>query len=93
MSAQDIGNHHFGAVSKTNVLISKPLALNLAGLAQIKAGTSRPEWKSLGLTFIPTFLPIFPFPTVIPLVTLKPPYGDDPVDQMWIMEGFNYYEP
>jgi hypothetical protein len=44
MSAQDIGNHHFGVATAANIFIAPSFALRMAGLAQIKAGTSDPKW-------------------------------------------------
>ena len=89
MIAEDIGNYHFGAITKSNILISEKFALQQAGKAQISAGTSRPEWQKYEI--VPH---IFVSPSGIQVVTyqtvLSAPYGDDPNDQRWIKKGFKY---
>jgi RHS repeat-associated protein len=90
MSAQDIGNHHFGAVGKAYGLFPEKFMLQQAGAAQMAAGTSRPEWQIFQNT---TSIIVSPTGGVI-TVTAKemlPPYGDDPNDQQWINSGFDYY--
>lgn len=76
MEAQDIGNHHFGAVAKD---FGFPLGVSLrqAGKAQMAAGTSRPEWQRYKTGRGNTKIMIAP-------------YGDDPRDQRWIRLGYEY---
>lgn len=91
METQDIGNHHFGAVSLAYGLFPEKFILVEAGAYQIKSGTSRPEWKvykeetrfdySKGGTPIPYKAKV-----------MQPPYGDDPRDQAWIKSGFQYFK-
>ena len=86
MTSEDIGNHHFGVVAKSNLLISEQFALEQAGEAQIKAGTSKPEWQRYEerTTWAGGYKKILKIPL--------PPYGDDPNDQYWINRGFDYYK-
>lgn len=84
MEAQDIGNHHFGVVGKA-AGIGERFLLEQAGVAQIKAGTSRPEWQKYRNDTRP--IPGGAMPVRIPLS----PYGDDPRDQDFIKKGFAYY--
>ena len=86
MESQDVGNMHFGIVTKANIFISEDFALKKAGSAQISAGTSRPEWQ----IFKETVTWSGGYRTVIK--TMLPPYGDDPRDLYWIKQGFNYYK-
>ncbi|MDR2057209.1 MAG: DUF6443 domain-containing protein [Dysgonamonadaceae bacterium] len=91
MESQDVGNHHFGAVSKATGLFSEKFILKQAGEYQIKSGTSRPEWQ----TYKEETRTIVS-PTGAVLITkvqvIQTPYGDDPRDQKWIVSGFNYYK-
>ena len=86
MEAQDIGNHHFGAVACA-FGFGEEFALRQAGAAQIAAGTSKPEWiiyeKSNDIQPSDDLM-------VIPVKKMLPPYGDDPRDQKWIKTGYNY---
>lgn len=66
---QAFGNFNFGATAAA-AGINMQFALQQAGLAQVQAGTSKPEWQQ---------------------DMNKPPYGDDPVDQMYIMSGYDYF--
>ena len=89
LTSEDIGNHHFGAVTKSNVFITESFALEQAGAAQIAAGTSRPEWQIKAIvpfSIVSSSGSIFTGYTEV----LLPPYGDDPNDQKWIKLGFEY---
>ncbi len=85
MESQDVGNHHYGAVTKSNVCISEDFALKLAGWNQ-RNGPNRSEdflnYKEFGLVINGRFKSI--------LKVHEPPYGDDPRDQSWIKKGFLY---
>ncbi|MBQ9819361.1 MAG: hypothetical protein IJM60_03670 [Bacteroidales bacterium] len=85
IKGQYIGNHHFGVVAKSNILIPEQFALKQAGETQIMAGTSKPEWQRYEerTTWAGGYKTI--------LKTPLPPYGDDPKDQYWISRGFDYY--
>lgn len=87
MTAQDMGNHHFGAVGKAYGFFSEEFMLKQAGEAQIAAGTSKPEWQKYDVKVIPS-----PVGGVVTITTPLPPYGDDPRDQQWINAGFDYYD-
>jgi hypothetical protein len=89
MTAQDMGNHHFGAVGKAYGMFSEKFMLQQAGAAQIGAGTSRPEWQQYTET-TSTITPLSGATTTTR--TMLPPYGDDPRDQEWINAGFDYYD-
>ena len=56
MSAQDVGNHHFGVAIAANIFIGQNFALRMAGVAQIKAGTSDSKWI-VGKWGLPVFPP------------------------------------
>jgi RHS repeat-associated protein len=89
MESQDIGNHHFGVVSKAYGLFpSEDFILQRAGEYQIKSGTSKPEWQRYEERKIYNNRSGIPTTTRVPL----PPYGDDPRDQAWIKSGFEYYK-
>ncbi|MDW3197411.1 MAG: DUF6443 domain-containing protein [Cytophagales bacterium] len=89
MEAQDIGNHHFGAVGEAIGIFPQEFMLKQAGEAQMAAGTSRPEWQvykeetrtTVNMGGVTTYKS----------KVLQPPYGDDPRDQKWIKAGFQYY--
>ncbi|WP_430408592.1 polymorphic toxin type 44 domain-containing protein [Kordia sp.] len=89
--SQDIGNHHFGAVGKAANLFSEEFMLERAGVAQVAAGTSKPEWQKFKtvktVNYTKTGRPIFGEKKVS-----APPYGDDPRDQSFIKKGFKYYD-
>lgn len=94
MKSQDIGNHHFGAVAKAALggLLTETEMLERAGEAQIKAGTSQPEWQ-----IKVEVLKIVPDDGLGPtsyqkVQKLLPLYGDDPRDQNWIKAGFEYFK-
>jgi len=74
------GNFHFGAVAAAYGF-PESIAKRGAGMYQMLKGISYPEWgnrKELG-------------PARFPAAMLKPPYGDDPLDQYEIGEGYRYY--
>ena len=64
--------------------------LKQAGEAQIKAGTSKPEWQK----YINVRVPVMTGDRVIWKTEKQmiAPYGDDPRDQSWIKSGFNYFK-
>ena len=76
MEAQDIGNHHFGAVGKAYGFFPEKFMLQQAGAAQMASGTSKPEWQI--------------YQNTTSTRDMLPPYGDDPRDQQWINAGFDY---
>jgi len=61
--------------------INNKILLQSAGDAQIRAGTSRPEWQCKTYEIVG-------YRTVL---VNCPPYGDDPHDQEMIKIGFEYY--
>jgi RHS repeat-associated protein len=89
MEAQDIGNHHFGVVGKATGLFPEIFMLRQAGQAQINSGTSKPEWQihSRKQVFSKTGRIIG-----YEKGPLLQPYGDDPRDQSWINQGFQYFK-
>jgi hypothetical protein len=86
MTAEDFGNFHFGVVGKATGLFPEQFMLEQAGEAQIKSGTSRPEWQ----IYRTETVPIEHRGTTNVKIPL-PPYGDDPLDQKMIKMGFSYY--
>jgi RHS repeat-associated protein len=74
---QNFGNYNYGATGKA-LGLSERLLLREAGRAQQAAGTSLPEWGDPGSRLNPA--------------GGTGSYGDDPVDQFWIGQGFNYYD-
>ena len=90
LESQDVGNHHFGYVSKAYGLFTEEFVLRQAGKYQIKSGTSKPEWqKNENYDFTLNANPLSAGPIVH---FLPPPYGDNPRDQMWIQQGFDEYK-
>lgn len=91
MESQDIGNHHFGVVAKAYGFFSEHFILYQAGQNQISNGKSKPEWQRYAYVpssgFSPSGIPYTMYNRV-----MLPPYGDDPRDQKWITEGFNYWK-
>jgi hypothetical protein len=73
---QDFGNFNFGATGLATKLFGETVLLEEAGRAQVAAGTSRPEWG---------------YPSSLGHPLGKPPYGDDPADQVQIKNGFAYF--
>jgi RHS repeat-associated protein len=89
MESQDIGNHHFGYVSKAFGLFPEDFILRQAGNYQIKSGTSKPEWQQYeNINLMPKPDPMSSAPVVPQML---PPYGDDPRDQLWIRQGMSDY--
>ena len=84
MESQDVGNHHFGVVA-SSYGIPQDIALKCAGIYQIYSGTSHLKW----IKFKPNYVndPIYGCNIVI---TIESPYGDDPRDQEWIVEGYKF---
>jgi hypothetical protein len=84
MTAQDIGNHHYGVVGSA-AGISEEFLLLQAGSTQILSNTSSPSWQQWEVE---------PYTTgdgiMVPGV-LYPPYGDDPNDQLMIKKGVALY--
>jgi Bacterial toxin 44 len=84
LDSQDMGNHHYGVMGKACKcfgLITEQTLLEQAGIAQMKRGSSNPEWQKWE---------IIEDGDGVSAVML-PPYGDDPRDQMWITSGFYYW--
>ncbi|WAC14694.1 DUF6443 domain-containing protein [Dyadobacter pollutisoli] len=84
MEAQDIGNHHYGVLGRA-AGFNERLLLEQAGVAQIRGGTSMAEWQNYKWITVPGSA--VSMPSLVPL----PPYGDDPRDQRFIKNGFNYF--
>lgn len=75
------GNFNYGATGAM-LRIPQDVLLRMAGVAQKRAGNSSPAFGSN------------PGPVVSLLgVGGVAPYGDDPVDQMFIKQGFQYAQP
>lgn len=89
MSSQDLGNYHYGVVAKSNIYFTEEFALRQAGQAQIKAGTSRAEWI---IRSAPPFLIHSSTGSFYVIPKLIPPYGDDPIDQLSIQQGFRHFD-
>ncbi|MBO4599597.1 MAG: hypothetical protein J5641_02545 [Bacteroidales bacterium] len=90
INAQDIGNHHFGYISKAFGLFPEEFILRQAGRYQIRAGTSKPEWqRKETIDYMLNANPMSAGPVVQHLL---PPYGDNPRDQLWIQKGFDEYK-
>ena len=83
MNSQDIGNHHFGAVSRA-FGFPKLFSLFEAGRNQMKKNLSKSIWQPKLKVNIPSSIIYFNIPL--------PPFGDDPEDQKYIIEGFSYYD-
>lgn len=88
LEAQDIGNHHFGAVANAYGF-PEEFAKQQAGAAQISSGTSKAEWRKYGS---PQIIGGSINGTIYYSRPMLPPYGDDPRDQMYITEGYDYYK-
>jgi hypothetical protein len=73
---EQFGNFNYGATGAA-LGIDRTTLLREAGRAQVEAGTSRRGWGDPGWRINPW--------------GGTPPYGDDPVDQMWIDRGIRYY--
>lgn len=71
------GNFNYGA---TGAAFGFPtwFLLKQAGAAQVEAGTSRPEFGSPGVPWLPW--------------TGTGTNGDDPADQEWILRGIEYFK-
>ena len=91
MEEQDVGNHHFGVVGKAYGWFPEVFMLRMAGAAQVRSGTSRPEWQRYKTDRVPTFTKNDRLIWVEER-TMLPPYGDDPRDQRWIKAGFQYFD-
>ena len=90
MESQDLGNFHFGVVGKATGIFPEVFMLREAGKNQMNNPRTRnPAWIKYGKK------PIFSKTGNIvgwQRGDLLPPYGDDPRDQRWIIEGFRYYD-
>ena len=84
MSPDNIGNFHFGAVSKATGMIPEELGLFGAGIVQVLSGTSRKEFINLVILPNPLCAGFY--------IQVKRPYGDDPKDQEQILKGYEYYK-
>ena len=89
MRGEDVGNHHFGVMAlAVKIPWSEEFILSEAGANQMsKPGHSKPEWQILEITTIPQR-----YGPPVKTQRYLPPYGDDPIDQKWIMDGFKYYK-
>ncbi|SDH43187.1 polymorphic toxin type 44 domain-containing protein [Chitinophaga filiformis] len=85
LTAAEFGNFHFGVLGLATQFFSKPTLLEMAGRAQMQAGTSDPSWQKY---------------KVVEHIAgndryyekvLQAPYGDDPEDQRSIYKGFQLY--
>lgn len=75
----DFGNFNYGAVG-TAAGFPENVLLRMAGWAQGRSGNVDPAWGSA--------------PTMLEALAGrggKPPFGDDPADQEWIMRGIEYF--
>lgn len=75
---QDAGNYHYGFMAAC-LGLSRKWAQFWAGVAQVRSGTSRPEWQN-------------PIKGTKVVELHKYPYGDDPIDQAWIIQGYQEAE-
>ena len=83
MRSTDFGNFHFGIMAlSTFIPWTEEFILEQAGQAQIRDGTSRQEWQTYSIEVIGGEN----------ISVLQPPYGDDPIDQLWIKRGFAFYK-
>ena len=89
MTAQDLGNYHFGVVGKATGLFTENFMLQMAGMAQIRSGTSDMKWQRYGPSIQYNGELGQSFSMRGPMLW---PYGDDPQDQKMIIRGFNYYK-
>ncbi|RFM27218.1 hypothetical protein DXN05_16830 [Deminuibacter soli] len=89
-TAPDLGNYHYGATGKVFgfFMFTEEFLLQQAGSAQMKAGTSKPEWQRYGTNEISAGFG----ETRTVRGDMLPPYGDDPDDQKMIKQGFRYYD-
>jgi RHS repeat-associated protein len=86
-TAPDLGNFNYGATGKAVWLFHEELLLRNAGNAQMAAGTSRLEWQK----YESRYLNAGHGEQREVRGSMLPPYGDDPVDQHMIKQGFKYY--
>jgi hypothetical protein len=75
---ENFGNFNYGATARA-LGLSRYIILNEAGRAQVAAGTSQAGWGHPGGSGMLPPIGTFPF-------------GDDPMDQFWIIMGINYYD-
>ena len=85
MRAEDLGNHHFGVVAlAVRIPWHEEFILRECGANQMsKPGLSKPEWQKYRVVYTPQGNL---------QGTMLPPYGDDPIDQYWIQQGFEYFK-
>jgi hypothetical protein len=74
---EDFGNFNYGATGRA-LGVPRNTLVREAGRAQIAAGTSHPSWGTPGARLGEFFTGGTGF------------YGDDPVDQFWIIRGIQY---
>lgn len=88
-TAEGLGNYHYGAAGKAFgfFLFTEEVLLRQAGSAQMKAGTSKPEWQKYETREVNAGRG----ETRAVRGGMLPPYGDDPHDQEMIKRGFGYY--
>ena len=89
MSGEDIGNMNYGVVSKA-FGYSEEYAKRGAGLYQIIEGHSKPEWRSNRTSITSYRANQFGIVSSITISVIGPPYGDDPHDQYWIDQGYQF---
>ena len=88
MSAEDIGNMHYGIMAAATLWCNLDMAQRMAGYAQRRAGTSNDQWNTYEQSsFFNASHTTGAF--ISSTTTRKPPYGDDPEDQKWIQQGYN----
>ena len=89
MSSEDVGNMNFGVVAKA-FGYSQEFAKCSAGLYQMWEGHSKKEWRSNN-TYITAYRANqFGIVSSISICVMGPPYGDDPHDQYWIGQGYQF---
>lgn len=88
LSSEDVGNMNFGVVAKSYGF-SQETALRGAGLYQIYERHSTSEWIN-GTTITAYRANQFGIVSPVSVEVLGSPYGDDPRDQYWINQGYNF---
>jgi RHS repeat-associated protein len=87
-TAEDLGNHHYGATGNATWFGGEDFLLQQAGAAQMAAGTSKPEFQRYGKSIQYYGEQGQRYSMRGPML---PPYGDDPRDQEMIKAGVKYY--
>ena len=82
--AEDLNNFHYGVVGKACGLFPDEMLLRMPGKAEMeKRGTVPESWTPR----VPNFVP-----NPIVDMSLMWPFGDNPIDQIWIIQGMIYYD-